>query len=115
MLRAAAIALCLFAGATAAAADPAQAHTHTQAPRCKRVIAADAATDGLKLVGLVARGNVRMALYMDANDLGHLVREGDCLGRARLPVHLHGLPLPPAAGDAPFVEPPRPRARPVRA
>lgn len=51
--------------------------------RDDQMIASNYSYAELKLVGIVAQGTQRKVLMMDAGNLGHIIKRGDCVGKER--------------------------------
>jgi Tfp pilus assembly protein PilP len=55
-------------------------------PKCQRpeqLVATNYSYTDLRLVGIVAQGTQRKVLMMDAGNLGHIIKRGDCVGREK--------------------------------
>ena len=66
------------------------AQTTEQKPRdvtksctADKLVATNYSYTDLRLVGVVAQGTQRKVLMMDAGNLGHIIRRGDCVGREK--------------------------------
>lgn len=55
----------------------------TKKCREDNLVATNYSYTDLRLVGIVAQGTQRKVLMMDAGNLGHIIRRGDCVGRER--------------------------------
>lgn len=55
----------------------------TKKCREDNLVATNYSYTDLRLVGVVAQGTQRKVLMMDAGNLGHIIRRGDCVGRER--------------------------------
>ncbi len=55
----------------------------TKKCREDNLVATNYSYTDLRLVGIVAQGTQRKVLMMDAGQLGHIIRRGDCVGRER--------------------------------
>lgn len=54
--------------------------------RCTRrdqMVATNYSYQSLKLVGIVSQGTQRKVLMMDAGNLGHIIKKGDCVGKEK--------------------------------
>jgi len=54
--------------------------------RPDQLVATNYSYEDLKLVGIVAQGTQRKALMMDPNNLGHIVKRNDCVGKEKAAV-----------------------------
>lgn len=51
--------------------------------RAEQLVATNYSYTDLRLVGIVAQGTQRKVLMMDAGNLGHIIKRGDCVGREK--------------------------------
>jgi Tfp pilus assembly protein PilP len=51
--------------------------------RPEQLVATNYSYTDLRLVGIVAQGTQRKVLMMDAGNLGHIIKRGDCVGREK--------------------------------